>query len=206
MAGLFADRAARRGGVQRDRHRRADRSRRIPQWRSVHRLRNHRAARYVAAAAAARPVQRGSCRMARAHLGAARQACRPSARATWQERRRISAHQGTGGRQLGRWPRDRRRAPVGRLGATVDRQRRNPVLRKHSMPQPSDKTRAPWLTIVDHPLVQHKLSLMRKRDTSTSKFRLLMREISLLLAYEATRELALEETEIETPLEPARVS
>ena len=73
------------------------------------------------------------------------------------------------------------------------------------MPQPSDKTRKPWLTIVDHPLVQHKLSLMRKRDTSTSKFRLLMREISLLLAYEATRELALEETEIETPLETARV-
>jgi uracil phosphoribosyltransferase len=73
------------------------------------------------------------------------------------------------------------------------------------MPQPSDKTRAPWLTIVDHPLVQHKLSLMRKRDTSTSKFRLLMREISLLLAYEATRDLALEETEIDTPLEAARV-
>src|SRR5256885_15174994 len=73
------------------------------------------------------------------------------------------------------------------------------------MPQPSDKTCAPWLTIVDHPLVQHKLSLMRKRDTSTSKFRLLMREISLLLAYEATRELALEETEIETPLESARL-
>jgi uracil phosphoribosyltransferase len=73
------------------------------------------------------------------------------------------------------------------------------------MPQPPDKTHAPWLTIVDHPLVQHKLSLMRKRDTSTSKFRLLMREISLLLAYEATRELALEETEIETPLESARL-
>src|SRR4029077_10371193 len=73
------------------------------------------------------------------------------------------------------------------------------------MPQPPDAPRPPMLTIVDHPLVQHKLSLMRKRDTSTSKFRLLMREISLLLAYEATRDLALEETEIETPLEPARV-
>src|SRR5438270_5832382 len=73
------------------------------------------------------------------------------------------------------------------------------------MPQPSDKSRAPWLTILDHPLVQHKLSLMRKGDTSTSKFRLLMREISLLLAYEATRDLALEETEIETPLESARL-
>jgi uracil phosphoribosyltransferase len=57
------------------------------------------------------------------------------------------------------------------------------------------------VTIVDHPLVQHKLSIMRDRDTSTSKFRILMREISLLLAYEATRELSLETVEVETPLE-----
>jgi uracil phosphoribosyltransferase len=61
------------------------------------------------------------------------------------------------------------------------------------------------VTIVDHPLVRHKLSLMRRRDTSTSKFRDLLREISLLLGYEATRDLPLEETEIETPLEHARV-
>src|SRR5947209_11446166 len=73
------------------------------------------------------------------------------------------------------------------------------------MPQAPDTPRPPMLTIVDHPLVQHKLSLMRKRETSTSKFRLLMREISLLLAYEATRDLGLEETEIETPLETARM-
>jgi uracil phosphoribosyltransferase len=57
------------------------------------------------------------------------------------------------------------------------------------------------VTVVDHPLVQHKLSLMRRHDTSTSKFRGLMREISLLLGYEATRDLPLEQTEIETPLE-----
>ena len=57
------------------------------------------------------------------------------------------------------------------------------------------------LTVVDHPLVQHKLSLMRDRNTSTAEFRRLLREISLLLAYEATRELPLEATEIETPLE-----
>lgn len=62
-----------------------------------------------------------------------------------------------------------------------------------------------FVTVVDHPLVRHKLSLMRAHDTSTSKFRCLMREISLLLGYEATRDLALEETEIDTPLEPARV-
>ena len=53
--------------------------------------------------------------------------------------------------------------------------------------------------------MQHKLSLMRAHDTSTSKFRGLLREISLLLGYEATRDLALEEIEIETPLERARV-
>ena len=59
----------------------------------------------------------------------------------------------------------------------------------------------PGLTVVDHPLVQHKLSLLRDRGTSTAKFRLLVREISLLLAYEATRELPLEPAEIDTPLE-----
>src|SRR6201987_1349403 len=57
------------------------------------------------------------------------------------------------------------------------------------------------LTVVDHPLVQHKLSLMRDRDTSTAEFRRLLREISLLLAYEATRDLPLEPAVIETPLE-----
>jgi uracil phosphoribosyltransferase len=60
------------------------------------------------------------------------------------------------------------------------------------------------LVIVNHPLVQHKLSLMRARETSTSKFRQLMHEISLLLAYEATRDLSLAEAEIETPLERSR--
>ncbi|GGL66746.1 uracil phosphoribosyltransferase [Wenxinia marina] len=58
------------------------------------------------------------------------------------------------------------------------------------------------LTVVTHPLVQHKLSLMRDRDTSTKSFRQLLREISLLLAYEITRELPMTTTRIETPLEP----
>ena len=57
------------------------------------------------------------------------------------------------------------------------------------------------LTIVDHPLVQHKLTLMRDRGTSTAGFRQLLREISQLLAYEITRELPLTTTTIETPLE-----
>lgn len=56
------------------------------------------------------------------------------------------------------------------------------------------------LTIVDHPLVQHKLSLMRDKETSTNSFRQLLREISLLLAYEVTRGLPMTERTIETPL------
>ncbi|MBV2358712.1 uracil phosphoribosyltransferase [Thalassococcus sp. CAU 1522] len=56
------------------------------------------------------------------------------------------------------------------------------------------------LTIVDHPLVQHKLTLMREKDTSTAGFRQLLREISLLLAYEVTRRLPITTRWIETPL------
>lgn len=56
------------------------------------------------------------------------------------------------------------------------------------------------VTVVDHPLLQHKLSLMRRKDTDSHKFRQLLREISLLLGYEATRDLALEARTIETPL------
>ncbi len=57
------------------------------------------------------------------------------------------------------------------------------------------------LTIVKHPLVQHKLTLMRQKDTSTAGFRQLLREISLLLAYEVTRELPMTTRGIETPLQ-----
>lgn len=56
------------------------------------------------------------------------------------------------------------------------------------------------LTIVDHPLVRHKLTLMRERETSTAGFRQLLREISLLLAYEVTRDLPMTTKMIETPL------
>ena len=56
------------------------------------------------------------------------------------------------------------------------------------------------VTVIDHPLVQHKLSLMRQKETDTARFRLLLREISLLLGYEVTRDLALESRRIETPL------
>ncbi|MCC1493992.1 uracil phosphoribosyltransferase [Cognatishimia sp. F0-27] len=56
------------------------------------------------------------------------------------------------------------------------------------------------LTIVDHPLVQHKLTLMRRTDTSTAVFKQLLREISHLLAYEVTRELDMTTETIETPI------
>jgi len=56
------------------------------------------------------------------------------------------------------------------------------------------------LTIVDHPLVQHKLSLMRDKTTPTNQFRQLLREISHLIAYEVTRDLPLELSDIETPM------
>ncbi|MDC0135351.1 uracil phosphoribosyltransferase [Sulfitobacter sp.] len=59
----------------------------------------------------------------------------------------------------------------------------------------------PHLTVVDHPLVQHKLSIMRDKDTSTSQFRQLLREISQLLAYEVTRNLAMTTKQIETPMQ-----
>ncbi|MGF1502009.1 MAG: uracil phosphoribosyltransferase [Paracoccaceae bacterium] len=59
-------------------------------------------------------------------------------------------------------------------------------------------------TLVAHPLVQHKLTRMRMKDTSTASFRMLLREISLLLAYELLRDLPLDEVEIETPVAPMR--
>tara|TARA_B110000046_G_scaffold156008_1_gene166602 strand:+ start:212 stop:838 length:627 start_codon:yes stop_codon:yes gene_type:complete len=56
------------------------------------------------------------------------------------------------------------------------------------------------LTVVDHPLVQHKLTLMRNKSTPTNQFRQLLREISHLIAYEVTRNLPLENRTIETPM------
>lgn len=58
------------------------------------------------------------------------------------------------------------------------------------------------VTLVDHPLVRHKLSLMRDKNTSTASFRQLLREIALLLTYEVTRDLDLTTRRIETPLAP----
>ena len=56
--------------------------------------------------------------------------------------------------------------------------------------------------VIDHPLVQHKLTLMRSKETSTSTFRNLLREISMLLAYEVCRDLPTTNIQIDTPLAP----
>ena len=55
--------------------------------------------------------------------------------------------------------------------------------------------------LISHPLVQHKLTLMRKKQASTNSFRRLLNEISILMAYEVTRDMPMQEVEIETPLE-----
>ncbi|ETX00064.1 MAG: uracil phosphoribosyltransferase [Candidatus Entotheonella factor] len=58
------------------------------------------------------------------------------------------------------------------------------------------------VTVIDHPLVQHKLTLMRRAETTAADFRALLREISMLLAYEVTRDLPLTTVPITTPLAP----
>lgn len=58
--------------------------------------------------------------------------------------------------------------------------------------------------VIAHPLVQHKLTLMRRKDTSTKSFRELVHELSALLAYELTRDMPMQEIDIETPLEPMK--
>jgi uracil phosphoribosyltransferase len=59
----------------------------------------------------------------------------------------------------------------------------------------------PNLTVLDHPLIQHKLSLLRDRHTSTRDFKQLVSEIAMLMAYEVTKDLPTEPVEVETPLE-----
>ena len=61
----------------------------------------------------------------------------------------------------------------------------------------------PNLTVVDHPLIQHKLTVLRRRDTSKKKFKELVDEIAMLMAYEVTKDLPTAEIEVDTPLETA---
>src|SRR3989442_7595094 len=68
------------------------------------------------------------------------------------------------------------------------------------MPHPD----LPNLTVLAHPLIQHKLTILRDRRTSTRDFKQLVNEIAMLMAYEVTQDLPLESVEIDTPLEPTR--
>ena len=54
--------------------------------------------------------------------------------------------------------------------------------------------------VIDHPMIQHKLTIMRKKETGSKDFRELLKEISLLMGYEITRDLPLVDIEIETPI------
>src|SRR5437016_8101429 len=65
------------------------------------------------------------------------------------------------------------------------------------MPHP----RFPNLTVLDHPLIQHKLTILRDKDTTTRDFKQLVNEIAMLMAYEVTKDLPLERIDVATPLE-----
>ena len=62
------------------------------------------------------------------------------------------------------------------------------------------------VTITNHPLIQHKLTLLRDKNTGSKEFRALVQEIAMLMCYEATRDLPLKEVEIETPISMAKTS
>ena len=97
--------------------------------------------------------------------------------------------------QGGTWAAGRniaRQLRAGRRPAAEDHQRRNGVLNRGKTME--------GVTIVDHPLVQHKLTLIREKELSTKSFRELCRELGILLCYEVTRDLPLEWVEIETPM------
>jgi uracil phosphoribosyltransferase len=68
---------------------------------------------------------------------------------------------------------------------------------RNAMTTPQD----PMVHVISHPLVQHKLTLMRRKDASTTSFRILLNELSMLMAYEVTRDMPMQDIEIETPLE-----
>ena len=83
------------------------------------------------------------------------------------------------------------------------RQRRHGILNIHN-PDSHEKPMTNYgdtFHLIDHPLVQHKLTLMRRKDASTNTFRTLLNELSMLMAYEVTRDMPMQDIEVETPLE-----
>ena len=71
----------------------------------------------------------------------------------------------------------------------------------NTLPTTSPAVTSTGVTVVTHPLVQHKLTLMRRKDASTSTFRTLLNEVSMLMAYEVTRDMPVQLVDIDTPLE-----
>ena len=69
------------------------------------------------------------------------------------------------------------------------------------MPTANPSAASTGVTVITHPLVQHKLTLMRRKDASTSTFRTLLNELSMLMAYEVTRDMPVQLVDIDTPLE-----
>jgi len=89
-----------------------------------------------------------------------------------------------------------------KLSKTSEQQGNHFMKQQHTTAATQNATRkAAAVTLIDHPLVQHKLSLMRNKDASTSTFRTLLTELSMLMAYEVTRDMPMQNVEIETPLE-----
>ncbi len=121
-------------------------------------------------------------------VGPARRTRPPGSRRTGHRCPTDTAGMRSRGRHLGRGPRHRGTTP-GRVAAADDRQRRDGVLNVTAV------------HLVDHPLVQHKLTLMRRKEASTNSFRQLLHEASALMAYEVLRDMPMHDIEIETPLE-----
>ena len=87
----------------------------------------------------------------------------------------------------------------GRPAAPAGRERRHRLLTENN-----DHARQQRIHVIDHPLVQHKLSLMRNKEASTNSFRRLLNELAMLMTYEVTRDVAMQEIDVETPLEKTR--
>ena len=91
--------------------------------------------------------------------------------------------------------------PTGEVGVPV---RRGVVATCGVLFPPMPHPKFPNLTVLDHPLIQHKLSILRDKNTTTKDFKQLVNEIAMLMAYEVTKDLPLETAEVETPLERMR--
>ncbi len=185
-------------GHRGDRRRRPDRACGISQWRPVHRFRRagvpRSRGRRAAATMSPRRWWSNGARSPSACSTAWRRWCGcgcGAMRTTFRSRASCRAAPGPPGRMLAR-----RLRPDGAPPVAVD-QRRHGVLSKGGRTMEG-------VTVVRHPLVQHKLTLLRDKSRSTKSFRELCRELGILMCYEVTRDLPLDHVEIETPMATMR--